>query len=222
MTPQLQQPQRVRPQAVKAVPVRHPGRWLGIAVIAVLVAMFVHLIVTNKNFEWGFVFNSIAPGQRGAMFIPPVLEGLRGTILLTVFSMLIGVVLGILLAIMRLSPNPILSWVGSRTSGSSARCHGSRALHPFGGTERGRRWPHAVRKADRRDLRIHDLSLKIFSVQRADRLRGRMSRSRCRGAHEESSNGHIVDRPRSAEAAAALGLALGHAAPGSCCRRLCG
>src|SRR5215468_10356285 len=97
---------RVRPEPIKAVPVRHPGRWVAIAVIAVLVAMFAHLLVTNQHFEWRFIFVSIAPGQRGAMFIPPVLEGLRGTVLLTVTSMLIGVALGIVLAIMRLSPNP--------------------------------------------------------------------------------------------------------------------
>jgi polar amino acid transport system permease protein len=102
---------RVRPQPIKAVPVRRPGRWVTIAVIAVLAAMFIHLLVTNKHFEWRFILLSTGPGQRGAMFIPPVLEGLRGTILLTVTSMLIGVALGVLLAIMRLSPNPILKTV---------------------------------------------------------------------------------------------------------------
>jgi polar amino acid transport system permease protein len=91
--------------------VRHPGRWVSVAVLAVLAAMFIHMLVTNDKFEWRFIFVSMAPGQRGAMFIPPVLEGLRGTILLTIFSMLIGVGLGIVLAVMRLSPNPILGTV---------------------------------------------------------------------------------------------------------------
>jgi polar amino acid transport system permease protein len=95
--------ERARPEAIKAVPVRHPGRWVAIAVLAVLVAMFVHFLVTNKHFEWSFVLS------RRCMFAPPVLEGLRGTILLTIFSMLIGVVLGIVLAVMRLSPNPVVS-----------------------------------------------------------------------------------------------------------------
>ena len=102
---------RARPEPIKAVPVRHPGRWVTVAVIAVLAAMFIHLVVTNQHFEWRFIFVSMSPGQRGAMFIPPVLEGLRGTILLTIFSMLIGVGLGIVLAVMRLSPNPILGTV---------------------------------------------------------------------------------------------------------------
>jgi polar amino acid transport system permease protein len=102
---------RARPEAIKAVPVRRPGRWLSIAVLAVLTAMFVHLLVTNDQFRWSFIFSSYEPGKRGVMFTEPVLEGLRGTLLLTVTSMLIGVGLGVVVAIMRLSSNRILSWV---------------------------------------------------------------------------------------------------------------
>jgi polar amino acid transport system permease protein len=102
---------RARPEPIKAVPVRHPGRWVTIAVLAVLTAMFVHVLVTNDRFEWRFIFVSMGHGQRGAMFAPPVLEGLRGTILLTITAMAIGVALGIVLAVMRLSPNPILKTV---------------------------------------------------------------------------------------------------------------
>jgi polar amino acid transport system permease protein len=110
MTPETQSA-RVRPEPIKAVPVRHPGRWVTIAVLAVLTAMFVHVLVTNDRFEWRFIFVSMGHGQRGAMFAPPVLEGLRGTILLTITAMAIGVALGIVLAVMRLSPNPILKTV---------------------------------------------------------------------------------------------------------------
>jgi polar amino acid transport system permease protein len=102
---------RARPEAIKAVPVRHPGRWLLIAVIGVLAAMFLHLVFTNDQFRWSFIFSSYEPGKRGVMFTGPVLDGLRGTILLTVTSMLIGVVLGVIIAIMRLSENPILRTV---------------------------------------------------------------------------------------------------------------
>lgn len=31
-----------RPEAIEAVPVRHPGRWVGAAVIALFAAMFIH------------------------------------------------------------------------------------------------------------------------------------------------------------------------------------
>ncbi|GIE84984.1 amino acid ABC transporter permease [Actinoplanes regularis] len=102
---------RARPEAIKAVAVRHPGRWVMIAVLAVLVAMFLHMIFTNDGFRWSFIFSSYAPGKRGVMFTEPVLEGLRGTLLLTLFSMLIGVGLGIVVAVMRLSPNRVLSSV---------------------------------------------------------------------------------------------------------------
>jgi polar amino acid transport system permease protein len=100
---------RTRPEPIKAVPVRHPGRWIGTIVVVILAAMFAHLLFTNDQFGWHFIFVSSGEGQRGAMFTPPVLRGLWGTLALTVLSMLIGVVLGIILAIMRLSPNRILS-----------------------------------------------------------------------------------------------------------------
>src|SRR4051794_22574896 len=105
------QSRRARPEAIKAVPVRRPGRWITIAVIAVLAAMFIHVLVTNDQFRWSFIFTSYEPGKRGVMFTEPVLQGLRGTILLTVTSMAIGVVLGVIIAIMRLSDNPILRYV---------------------------------------------------------------------------------------------------------------
>ncbi|BCL12863.1 amino acid ABC transporter permease [Micromonospora sagamiensis] len=98
--------ERARPEPIRAVPVRRPGRWVAVFVIGVLVAMFVHLLVTNKAFNWSFMVDE--------MFRPPIMEGLRGTIALTVLAMLIGVGLGIVIAIMRLSENPILrgvSWV---------------------------------------------------------------------------------------------------------------
>lgn len=95
---------RARPEPIRAVPVRHPGRWVAVAVLAVLAAMFVHLLVTNKAFNWSFMVDK--------MFRPPIIEGLlRGTVLMTVSAMLIGIVLGMVIAVMRLSDNPILRGV---------------------------------------------------------------------------------------------------------------
>lgn len=76
---------------------------MALAVIAVLVAMFVNMVLTNDAFQWSFMFDN--------MFTPPVLEGVRTSLILTVYSMLIGVALGVVLAIMRLSPNPVISAV---------------------------------------------------------------------------------------------------------------
>ena len=97
-----------RPGRIDAVPVRHLGRYVAVAFIAVLVAMFVHLVVANPAFRWTEI---VFP----AMVQQPVLEGLlRGTIVATVGSMLLGVGLGVVIAIMRLSHNKVLaysSWV---------------------------------------------------------------------------------------------------------------
>ncbi|WP_232247448.1 amino acid ABC transporter permease [Kitasatospora azatica] len=90
-----------RPEAIKAVPVRHPGRWAGAIVVAVLAAMLIHALVTNPQFQWHVV------GQY--LFDSSILHGLGVTLELTALSMLIGVSGGTVLAIMRLSPNPVLS-----------------------------------------------------------------------------------------------------------------
>jgi polar amino acid transport system permease protein len=93
--------ERAQPEAITAVPVRHPGRWVAIVVLAIVAAMFVHMLVTNDAFQWRFMLDN--------MFRPPVIEGVRTSLTLTVLSMVIGVALGIVIAMMRLSPNPILS-----------------------------------------------------------------------------------------------------------------
>ena len=89
------------PAEIRAVPVRHPGRWLAAAVVLLLVAMLVHTLATNPRFQWDVI---------GSYFLSRrVLEGLLLTIVLTVAAMAIGIVLGVILAVMRLSANPLLS-----------------------------------------------------------------------------------------------------------------
>ncbi len=88
-------------EPIKAVPVRHPGRWVAAAVIAVLAAMFVHMLVTNPVFQWSFMVDN--------MFAPPVLRGAQTTLLMTVLAMVCGVLLGVVFAVLRLSPNPVLA-----------------------------------------------------------------------------------------------------------------
>ena len=88
---------------LKAVPVRHPGRWVATAVIAVLMAMLVKSFVSNGRYGWSYV--------RKYGFTKPILHGVAVTLELTVTAMAIGIVGGIVLAVMRLSPNPVLSSV---------------------------------------------------------------------------------------------------------------
>jgi polar amino acid transport system permease protein len=93
-----------RPGLIEARPVRHPWRWVAIAVIALLSAMMANLIFTNSAFDWSFVFK--------AMVQTPVLRGLYvGTLLTTALAMAVGILGGVLTAVMRLSDNPVLSGV---------------------------------------------------------------------------------------------------------------
>ena len=95
-----------RPEDIRAVPVRHPGRWLAAAIVLVFAVAVIHSIATNPRFEWDVV------GEY--LFDERILEGLRVTVELTVIAMAIGIALGVLLAVMRLSPNPLVagsSWL---------------------------------------------------------------------------------------------------------------
>jgi polar amino acid transport system permease protein len=89
------------PTALRVARRRHVGRWIAVAFIAVGIAMAIHLIVTNPNFQWAVVAKYIVAA--------PVLDGVLNTLKLTVVAMLVGVFLGVLIAIGRLSPDPFLS-----------------------------------------------------------------------------------------------------------------
>lgn len=90
-----------RPDEIKAVPVRHVGRWIAAAIVLVLAAAIIDSVATNPRFHWDVV--------RHYFFSHQVVHGLLVTLELTVISMVIGIVLGIVLAVMRLSPNPLVS-----------------------------------------------------------------------------------------------------------------
>ena len=83
------------------MPLRHPGRWAAAAVLLVLAAMLAHNMLTNPRWQWGVI--------RSNLFSPPIVSGAENTIKITIFAMALGVILGILLAVMRLSPNQVLS-----------------------------------------------------------------------------------------------------------------
>lgn len=100
MAPQVED----RPGPINARPVRHPGRWVAVVVIAVLMAMLISSFVTNDKWNWSYTFQ--------IMIQKPVVQGVYlGTILGTVIAMAVGIVLGIILAIMRMSDNFVLRGV---------------------------------------------------------------------------------------------------------------
>ncbi|MEO8898649.1 MAG: amino acid ABC transporter permease [Candidatus Dormibacter sp.] len=92
-----------RPEAIKAVPLRHPGRWVAAVVVLAIAAEVVGTIVTAPDLQWDVVTRYVFQGYiRGGVVL---------TLELTAISMVIGIGLGVLLAVMRLSPNPVVSSV---------------------------------------------------------------------------------------------------------------
>src|SRR3954449_13098722 len=63
--------------------------------------MFVHWSIATKGLHWSVV--------RHYLFDPSITQAARRTVILTFLAMLIGIVLGVVLAVMRLSPNPIVT-----------------------------------------------------------------------------------------------------------------
>lgn len=109
--------------ALEVVPVRHVGRWFGVAGAALFLAMLAHTMLfkvasarvacSNINgvqschhvMVWRYQWNIV----RQYFFTSEVFHGLLVTMELTVIAMVIGIVLGMVIAIMRMSPNRVLS-----------------------------------------------------------------------------------------------------------------
>jgi polar amino acid transport system permease protein len=94
-----------RPEDIRAVPVRRPGRWVVAAIVLIVAVALVRSVIDNPNFQWGVVGDYLFDGR--------ILHGLRVTIELTVIAMAIGIGIGVLLAVMRLSPNWMVSGASS-------------------------------------------------------------------------------------------------------------
>ncbi|WP_437612332.1 amino acid ABC transporter permease [Erwinia sp. V71] len=79
------------------------GRWVSWIVVLLIAGNFLWLVATNPNFEWHVVLQWFTEGT--------VLQGLQVTLGLTVVAMILGVFLGLLLAVARLSDNRLLSGI---------------------------------------------------------------------------------------------------------------
>ncbi|WP_284975886.1 amino acid ABC transporter permease [Arthrobacter sp. efr-133-TYG-104] len=93
----------VAEDSIPVVPLRHPVR-LVLAVVLIVVALSAAWdVAVNQRYHWDVVLSYL--------FAPQILAGAGLTIVLTVVSMSVGIALGTVLAIMRLSANPILSTI---------------------------------------------------------------------------------------------------------------
>jgi polar amino acid transport system permease protein len=83
------------------VPRRYWGRYLSAGLI-VLFLVFLAQAFARGKIEWSYV---------GRFFTAQaILEGLVNTIVMSLLAMAVGIVLGVITAVMRLSTNPVLSW----------------------------------------------------------------------------------------------------------------
>ncbi|PZO81217.1 MAG: ABC transporter permease [Mesorhizobium amorphae] len=82
------------------VPQRRIGIWVGAALALVLAAFLVYAFASNPAFAWGTV--------GGYLFHPSIMRGLANTLILTVLIMAVSIVLGTVIAIMRVSPSVVL------------------------------------------------------------------------------------------------------------------
>ncbi|MEU3747561.1 MULTISPECIES: amino acid ABC transporter permease [Streptomyces] len=89
----------------RVVPARRAGQWATATVVLVLLGLGLLSVARNKAFQWDVVAQYFTSAS--------VLRGLVLTLWLTVLVMALGFVLGTLLAVFRLSANPVLravSW----------------------------------------------------------------------------------------------------------------
>ena len=80
---------------------RTGGRWVVRVVILVLLAMFVHLLVTTKSLQWGVVGHYMTASN--------ILTGVTRTIYLTIIAMAAGIAIGTVVALMRQSRSALIN-----------------------------------------------------------------------------------------------------------------
>ena len=94
-------------QPIQAIKLRHPWRTVFATIILLLAILFIVDAAFNRPvYAWDEVAKYL--------FDVRVMSAIGYTLQLTVYSMIIAIVLGVMLAIMRLSPNPVfrsVSWV---------------------------------------------------------------------------------------------------------------
>ncbi|MFE2295717.1 amino acid ABC transporter permease [Streptomyces sp. NPDC059452] len=87
----------------RIVPVRRTGRWTAAVAVLVLLGLALNSVIRNEAFQWDVVASYFATAS--------VLRGLWLTLWLTAVVMVLGFALGALLAVLRLSGNPVLQAV---------------------------------------------------------------------------------------------------------------
>lgn len=90
---------------VPVVALKHPDRWI-MGILALALALWLVItLATNPNIQWGKVVEYL--------FFPKIIDGIWVTLAISVLATALGLVLGVVLAIMKLSQNPVLNWLAT-------------------------------------------------------------------------------------------------------------
>jgi polar amino acid transport system permease protein len=90
--------------ADRIIPLKHYGRWISGGIVLVLLALLIRAFAKGL-IDW--------PVVAEFLFTPVILKGLGSTLVITVLSLAMGLVLGIVFAVMRLSKNPVTNAVST-------------------------------------------------------------------------------------------------------------
>ncbi len=80
------------------IPLKHYGRWVSGSLVLLILALIVRAFIYGQ-IDW--------PVVQKFFFSPTLIKGLGNTLLITFCSMLMGLVLGVIFAVMRMSENPV-------------------------------------------------------------------------------------------------------------------
>jgi len=102
----VNRPKTLNPtDTLTVVPLRHYGLWIGTAISLVIIFLIAKSLITNPVFDW--------PVVGKYLFHHSILRGLGQTLLLTANIMTLAIIIGTVVAIMRLSPSFILNTFAS-------------------------------------------------------------------------------------------------------------
>lgn len=86
---------------LKIVPTRNWGQWFVAAILVAAVGFLGAMVLSSPNVAWSTIPLYLFDGT--------ILEGIKLTVLFTVLSMVISIIAGAVLAMMRLSSNPVIN-----------------------------------------------------------------------------------------------------------------
>ena len=81
--------------------VRHLGRWISAVVFLAVFAWLVSVFASSPNIKWSEVGHYL--------FNPSILDGIKTTILISLEATVLGLILAVILAVMKISHNPVTS-----------------------------------------------------------------------------------------------------------------